>query len=980
MTAPLRTQLRSVLSTSKAGLYPTEKSPAVLEIHSAVKGRARYSINGLYRSEALKKHLESHLSANNSIISFSANIVTGNVLVFFPGEETSQEISLLIERVVGEYQHARDDDADSHGVSHDKRAEKPLSYEKRNDKVSRRKLRKFVAQAEGQKEEHWHLLKSDEVTAFFSSATLTGLPAASVQEHFKKFGPNLLPESVPRSGFSILVDQFKSIPVYLLTASALLSVFTGGVADAMVIMAVVAINAAIGYVTESQSEMTINSLKRLVRPSADVIRDGRPLQIRAENIVPGDILILRPGSYVTADSRIVESHYLSIDESALTGESLPVIKSTEPLARHDIPLADRFNMAYMGTLVTGGQGLAVVVGTGRFTEIGRIQAMVGEARTPKTPMEKQLETIGNQLVLISSGICGVVFITGLLRGYGFLQMLRSAISLAVAAIPEGLPAVATTILALGIRDMKRQNVLIRRLDAVETLGCVQTICLDKTGTLTFNRMSVVAINTGMKEIRVRNGIFTHGEKVINPFADTELQQLIRLCVLCNESEIAMRDGQYKINGSSTENALIHLAVMSGIDVAGIRQKNPLLGITHRSEARNFMITRHGISEPTDITQEASESPSAGAGNLVAVKGNPQELLGLCDRFMQDGIELPLTDNDRFVIELANERMAGESLRVLGVAHCFTDDVAKKEKGFIWTGLVGMADPVRPGVKELIGAFHHAGVDTLMITGDQVPTAYSIGKELNLSNGMPLEIFDSSRLQDMDPGLLTAFAEKVHVFARVSPAQKLQIVQALQRGGKIVAMTGDGINDSPALKAADIGIAMGSTGTDVAREVADVVLENDNLETMIIAISHGRTIYGNIRKSVHYLLATNLTEIMVMFAAIAGGLGQPLNTMQLLWINLISDIFPGLSLALELPEPDVLDRPPRDPREPIITNKHLKRIALEGGHDQRRRTRRLRIWSAALRNGTQGGFHLLYKPHYSTVAAYPELQIGIRKYI
>jgi Ca2+-transporting ATPase len=584
-------------------------------------------------------------------------------------------------------------------------------------------------------------------------------------------------------------------------------------------------------------------------------------------------------------------------------------------------------MAYMGTLVTGGQGFAVAVGTGRFTEIGRIQELVGEAEAPKTPMEKQLETIGNQLVVISGGICGVVFIAGLLRGYGLLQMLRSAISLAVAAIPEGLPAVATTVLALGIRDMKRQKVLIRRLDAVETLGSVQTICLDKTGTLTFNRMSVVAINTGMKDMKVRDGIFFDGEKVITPLAGGELLQLVRLCVLCNESEIVMRDGQYTLNGSSTENALLHLAITSGMDVTGIRQIYPLMGITHRSEARNFMITRHGIIEPVDLRQWAGSARSV-SGNLVAIKGNPQELLALCEWFMKDGVELPLTDDERFAIELANERMAGESLRVLGVAYCIAEDAV--EKGFIWIGLVGMADPVRPRVKELIGAFHHAGVDTLMITGDQVPTAYSIGRELNLSNGAPLEIFDSSRLQDMDPELLTAFAEKVQVFARVSPAQKLQIVQALQRGGKVVAMTGDGINDSPALKAADIGIAMGSTGTDVAREVADVVLEDDNLETMIIAISHGRTIYGNIRKSVHYLLATNLTEIMVMFTAIAGGLGQPLNTMQLLWINLVSDIFPGLSLALEQPEPDVLDRPPRDPREPIITNTHLKRIAVEGG--------------------------------------------------
>ncbi len=928
MAVPLRTQLRSSLSPSRAVIDSTQESPPVRVIHSAVKGRARYSVNGLYRSPDLAKHLESRLSGNSSVISLSVSIVTGNVLVFFPDKENSGSISLLIGAIVAEYYRTRENSADTDSKYTPEKPNKPLSYEKGNNKVSRRKLRKLVVQAEGQLEEPWHLMESEKAVAFFGSSTATGLSAVSAQEHFKKFGPNLLPESVPRSGFSILIDQFKSLPVYLLTASAVLSVFTGGVADAVVIMAVVAINAAIGYVTESQSEMTINSLKRLVRPSADVVRDGKPLQLKAENVVPGDLLILKPGSYVTADCRIVESRHLNIDESALTGESMPVIKVTEAIEKRDVPLADRFNMAYMGTLVTGGQGLAVAVGTGRFTEIGRIQELVGEAEAPKTPMEKQLETIGNQLVVISGGICGVVFIAGLLRGYGLLQMVKSAISLAVAAIPEGLPAVATTVLALGIRDMKLRKVLIRRLDAVETLGSVQTICLDKTGTLTFNRMSVVAVNTGMKDISVRDGIFFDGERVVTPLAGGELLHLVRLCVLCNESEMVMKDGQYTLSGSSTENALLHLAVMSGMDVVDIRQNYPLLGITHRSEARNFMITRHGIVETVDIRQWAEGSTRSASGSLVAVKGNPQELLDLCEWFMKDGVELPLTDDDRFAIELANERMAGESLRVLGVAYRIAEEAV--EKGFIWIGLVGMADPVRPGVKELIGAFHRAGVDTLMITGDQVPTAYSIGRELKLSNGAPLEIFDSSRLQDMDPELLTAFAEKVQVFARVSPAQKLQIVRALQRGGKVVAMTGDGINDSPALKAADIGIAMGTTGTDVAREVADVVLENDNLETMIIAISHGRTTYANIRKSVHYLLATNLTEIMVMFAAIAGGMGQPLSTMQLLWINLISDIFPGLSLALEQPEPDVLDHPPRDPREPIITNEHLKRIAVEGG--------------------------------------------------
>lgn len=921
------------VSPFRPGLPAGEGSPVVQPIHTAIAGRARYKVRGLYRCDPLKTLLESALAGNSQIVSCSVNVLTGNLLIHYTPQTSFLEIALLIEGLVAEHlQQLPGSAAKSNTPLLPTKGYSPLSYEKRNNRESRRKLRNLVVHAEEQEEEPWHLMESERVATLFKTSVAAGLSEASLQEYFKKYGPNLLPESVPRSGFSIFIDQLKSLPVLLLSASAALSVFTGGIADAVVIMAVVGINATIGYVTESQAEMTINSLKRLVRPTALVIRDGKPREIKGEEVVPGDLLILKPGSYVPADCRIVESHYLTIDESALTGESMPVVKYPEPLAKRDIPLADRVNMAYMGTLATGGQGLAVVVGTGKFTELGRVQALVGEAEAPKTPMEKQLDQLGNKLVLISGGVCGVVFLVGLARGYGLLQMLRSSVSLAVAAIPEGLPAVATTTLALGIRDMRRHKVLIRHLDAVETLGCVQTICLDKTGTLTFNRMAVVAVTTGMKEMQVRDGIFTAETGGVTTYACEELLRLIHICALCNETGVDMRNGEYVLRGSSTENALVHLAITSGIDVTMLRAMYPLVRITHRSESRNFMITLHGVGTPETIPGMPEESGAGNPQSLVAVKGSPLEVLAMCTWHMKDGEQLPLTDADRLAIELANERMAGESLRVLGAAYFLHTGQSREEteQGFIWLGLIGMADPVKPRVKELIGVFHRAGIDTLMITGDQVPTAYAIGKELNLSKDIPLEIFDSTHLQEMDPDLLAAFAQRVHVFARVSPAQKLQIVQALQKAGRVVAMTGDGINDSPALKAADIGIAMGSAGTDVAREVADVVLEDDNLETMIIAISHGRTIYGNIRKSVHFLLATNLSEIMVMFTAIAGGMGQPLNAMQLLWINLLSDIFPGLALALEQPEPDVLGRPPRDPQEAIVSSSDLRRISLEGG--------------------------------------------------
>jgi Ca2+-transporting ATPase len=422
---------------------------------------------------------------------------------------------------------------------------------------------------------------------------------------------------------------------------------------------------------------------------------------------------------------------------------------------------------------------------------------------------------------------------------------------------------------------------------------------------------------------------------MSPYASEELLKLLHVLTLCNESEAIRQGNEYLVDGSPTENALLYLAIGSGVDVLGLRTDYPLIKINHRSENRNFVATLHKTANPP--------------GRLLAVKGSPTEVLADCNYQLRKGKRIVLTPEDRLAIETENERMAGEGLRVLGAAYAlFHQGEMPSETGMdageelIWVGLVGMGDPIRPGVKELIHQFHQAGIDTAMITGDQTPTAFAIGKELNLSKVDQLEILDSTHLQEMDPEVLKALCEKVLVFSRVSPAHKLQIVHALQHAGRVVAMTGDGINDGPALKAADIGIAMGHTGTDVAREVADVVLEDDNLETMIIAVSQGRTIYNNIRKTIHYLLSTNLSEIMVTFTATAAGLGQPLNAMQLLWINLVSDIFPGLGLALEPPEPDVLSQPPRDPNEPIIQSKDFKRITFE---------------AAALTGGAMGAYSI-----------------------
>jgi P-type Ca2+ transporter type 2C len=872
----------------------------ITAIHTSVKGRARFKVNQLYRSPSLKILLERSLSQVEAITYVFANPLTSNILVLFREGMSYQKIAVLIEKIISGQQREYQQYPTKELAKAPKLPEKSLVPTQ-------------------QTEENWHLQAVDQVLDSFNTAKVSGLSSELATENLHKYGLNILNETVTRSHLSILMEQFQSLPVALLGVAAGISIVTGGVVDAVVILGVVGLNAAIGYITETQSEKIIQSLKSREQESTWVIRDDTAKEIPTENVVIGDILILKPGSYIAADARIIDTENLSIDESALTGESLPVSKTIQALTGGDIPLGDRLNMVYKGTFVTSGQGLAVVVRTGKFTEMGKIQQLVSEATAIATPLTKQLDQVGGQLVFLSMGICGLVFGLGVVRGYGLMTMLTTSISLAVAAVPEGLPTIATTTLALGIQEMRKNHVLVRSLSAVEALGSVQTICLDKTGTITENKMSVVEIQLNSTEINVVDGdLIANGEQ-INPYNCDRLLKLLHVLVLCNESQVSQQaDGEYVVTGSATENALIYTAISAGVNVIDLRQKYPLVQTNLRTENRNIMSTIHQNHDQQQF---------------VAVKGNPAEVVQLCQWRLKQGEVVPLTEKDRQAIEIANDRMAGKALRVLGVAYNYTDHTHNgndQESDLIWLGLVGMADPIRKGVKELIADFHQAGIDTVMITGDQSPTAYAIAKELKLNRNLQIEILDSTNLNNLTPEAMTALSDKVDVFARISPSNKLQIVQALQTVGKVVAMTGDGINDAPALKAAQVGVAMGRGGTDVAREVADIVLEDDRLETMIIAVSRGRTIYNNIRKSVHFLLATNLSEIMVMTIATAIGIGEPLNAIQLLWLNLVTDIFPGLSLAMEAPEPDVLSQPPRSPEEPIIKNSDFGRIAGESG--------------------------------------------------
>ncbi|WP_013324347.1 cation-translocating P-type ATPase [Gloeothece verrucosa] len=869
-------------------------------LHTSIKGRRRYKIKGLRQFLALKYLLEMKLSHERGINYVRANTTSGNLLLLYQADRNPEEIKSLIEALVQEfYQH-------------------PQQYKQLENLGNGHSGEAVPAQL-------WHFEDIDSILAQLDTSSETGLTTQLVQNHSQRYGANVLSEAKPRSGLSIFIDYFKSAPVALLTLAAGLSIITGGIIDAGVIMGVVTINAILGYVTESQSERIINSLKNLVNPSAWVMREGEITHVHAAEIVVGDILILKPGCYIPADARLIEAENLTLDESALTGESIPVQKFAQTLIEAQVPLAERVNMTYRGTFVTGGQGKAVVVATGKQTEVGKIQALVGETNNPQTPLEKQLAQAGGQLVVASGAVCGLIFTLGLARGYGLIQMLKSSISLAVAAVPEGLPTIATTTLALGIRNMRKRKVLIRRLNAVEALGSIQTICLDKTGTLTANQMSVVEIYTDNKTIKIEGGKFWQDQQPLKPSSSEKLLKLLQVVVLCNDSEITRKKNQeYRIKGSSTENALVEVAIAAGMDVQKLRENYPRTETSHRSQFNNIMTTIHTSGE---------------SQKWIAVKGNPSEVLKQCGWYEKEGQRLPLSEADRRALEHQNEHLAAKALRVLGIAYAQVDHSAHSNgngngngNGYghhlVWLGLIAMIDPIRNGVKTLIGQFHHAGIETVMITGDQRSTAYAIGQELKLSAQKKLNIVDSSELDSDDPHAMRKLCNHVNIFARITPAHKLQVVQALQHTGKVVAMTGDGINDTPALKAAEVGVVMGHTGTDAAREVADVILEDDNIETMIVAISQGRTTYNNIRKSLHFLLSTNLSEILVMLFASIAGLGHPLNAMQLLWLNLVTDVFPGLALAQEPPEPDVLEVPPRSPDEPILKGSDLGRITLE----------------------------------------------------
>jgi Ca2+-transporting ATPase len=750
-----------------------------------------------------------------------------------------------------------------------------------------------------------HSTKALEVARRFNVDPTFGLSNAEVSSRTLRYGPNTIRSVRPRSPWRILIDQFASIVVALLAVAAAVAWITSDLLEALAILVVLFINALVGFVTEWEASRALEALRRQTRTTTRVRREELERTVDAEELVPGDIIILNSGDRVPADARLFECYGLQTEESALTGESTPVDKDVEPVPE-GTALAERSSMLYLGTAVAAGRAVAIVVNTGVHTELGSVGRLVATSTKERSPLEISLAQLGRRLVYIVLAVAFVVTVTGWLRGDGLWVMVEVGISLAVAAVPEGLPAVTTLIFALGVLRMSRQRAIMRRLTAVETLGSTTVICADKTGTLTENRMKVreYYLSDG-RTVEVEGG-------ECSAEGDDLLERALRIGVLCNEAVFRSDGKEEAITiGDPTETALLVVADALVLDVSHERAKHPKLAEQPFHTSTKRMTTLHRRID---------------GQHFAALKGAPAVVLDACSSYANspDSV-LPLDVEARERFSVANEQMADRALRVLGLAIKHFEAEPREpsaedlESGYTFLGLVGMIDPPRPGVADAIRSARAAGIRTVMLTGDQLKTGRAIALELGLGAGEPFAL-EARDLLGVKQKRLAELARTTDVFARVSPEDKLRIVEALQQAGEVVAVTGDGVNDAPALKRSNIGIAMGQRGTEVAKEAADVVLADDNFGTILRAVEGGRMIYANIRKFVHMMFSHNLAEVMMIFVAIAAGWPLPLLPLQILWMNLVTDVFPALALAVEPASSDLMNQPPRDPRERLLSRR------------------------------------------------------------
>ena len=736
----------------------------------------------------------------------------------------------------------------------------------------------------------WETLRKEEVIKKLKTNPKNGLNEEEVVFRRNKYGKNKLDDKPKENLLVKFLKQFNDFMIIILIIASIISAgisyFQGenDYIDSIIIIAIVILNALMGVVQEAKAEKSIEALQEMTPLKAKVIREGITKEINAEEIVPGDIIILEAGNYVPADCRLLESHNLKIEESSLTGETEPVLKDANMIAKNDVSLGDMLNMGFMASIVVNGHGKAVVTETGMNTKVGKIANMIIENESPETPIQRKLGQVGKTLGIVCLAICVIIFIIGMVKNIDPIEMFMTSVGLAVAAIPEGLPAIVTIVLSIGVTKMAKNNSIIRKLPAVETLGSSKVICSDKTGTLTKNQMTVVEINAKDKELATK------------------------LSAMCTDCDITYEKGEIKIRGEPTEIALVQKAIDMNYNKLDLYKKMPRVEELPFDSNRKMMTTIHKENN----------------GYLVITKGAPDVLLNKCN----------VTIGEKQRIERQNEKMAKKALRVIAVAYKKIAtlpkgrDLERIENSLNFVGLIGMIDPPREGVKEAVRTCKRAGIKTVMITGDHILTAKAIAKELDIL-GPTDKAMTGKELDNITQDELEKKIKDYSVFARVTPEHKVRIVKAWQSTGAVVAMTGDGVNDSPALKNADIGIAMGKNGTDVAKSASDMILADDNFVTIVKAVKQGRNIYDNIKKAIHFLIATNIGEIVTIFMGLVLGLKSPLLAIQLLWINLVTDSLPAIALGLEPPEKNIMNRMPVDKKKGLFADGLWNKIIVEG---------------------------------------------------
>jgi len=757
-----------------------------------------------------------------------------------------------------------------------------------------------------------------EVTSQLKTSETSGLTTGETRRRLEEFGYNQLVSKKKKSFFQMFMAQFKNFMIIILLIAAVVSGVVGvmedeGLLDTFVILGILLLNALIGATQEKKAETSLEALKDLAAPLSKVLRDGVISEINTKELVPGDIVILETGAVIPADMRLTEAVNLKIQESSLTGESVPVEKKTDTLAGDEIALGDRVNMAFSSGMVTYGRGRGVVVATGMQTEVGKIAHMLEYSVETETPMSRRLNQLGRLLGIVALIICGLIFIVGILYGNSIMNMFMTAVSLAVAAIPEGLPAVSTIVLAIGVQRMVKKNAIIRTLPSVETLGSATVICSDKTGTLTQNRMTVV------------EAYVNHTKHVINRASpnttlNEEEKRLLSISVLCADAYMKKNeDGKFIFSGDPTETALLDFGVLYGL------YKDDMEKASHRVAEIPFDSERKRM---TTVNRMADN------GTSVNVKGGLDEVLGVCNKIVIEGVVRPLTTADVEKIRDANEMMANSALRVLAMAYKESPEapqqvtIGELESGLIFTGLLGMIDPARPEVLDAVARCNTAGIRPVMITGDHKTTALAIAREIGIYKEGDVAI-TGAELERLTDDEFNENVSKFSVYARVAPEHKVRIVKAWQGHHEVVAMTGDGVNDAPALKQADIGAAMGIVGTDVAKGAADMILTDDNFATIVSAVEEGRRIYDNILKVIQYLLSTNVGEIFLLLITSIFNMGIPLLPIHILWVNLVTDSLPALALSVDPPEKGIMNRKPRNSKKGFMTKGMVWRVMYQG---------------------------------------------------